>query len=232
MFASAIGHSFYDRLLPAGSLVFGWSAFALHWMSALPVTLADHIWPVLAAPNEAGALAQTAAQDWRNFLASRATELVSGGQLVLVIGALDDDGASGLEPMMNLANDVLKALVAEGKLGADAYAAMTIPSRPRARREFLAPFEAGEASALALEELIIAETPNIAMLRWRETGDAGAFAVAITGFFIAAFGPSLFGRDDVMRDLFASRFSASIADAPARVARPLVTATIRISRRV
>ena len=47
-FASLTGHSFYDRLLPAGSLTLGWSSFALHWMSALPMALREHIWPVRA----------------------------------------------------------------------------------------------------------------------------------------------------------------------------------------
>jgi hypothetical protein len=81
-FASAIGHSFYDRLLPAVSLTFGWSAFALHWMSALPLVIREHIWPIYAAPDEATALAAVAAVDWRNFLVHRAKELVSGGQVL------------------------------------------------------------------------------------------------------------------------------------------------------
>lgn len=231
VFASAIGHSFYERLLPADSLTFGWSAFALHWMSALPMPLRAHIWPVSAVPDEAKALAEVAATDWRNFLTHRAEELVPGGQLVLIIGAVDETGATGLEPMMDLANGVLKALVADGKLDADAYAAMTIPSRPRARDEFTAPFDKSELPALALEELVIAETPNAAMLRWQQTGDAAMFAADVTGFFIAAFGPSLFGDNEPLRDLFASRFTAAIALAPAGVARPLVTATLRIARR-
>ena len=32
VFASAVAHSFYKRLLPVASLTLGWSAFALHWM--------------------------------------------------------------------------------------------------------------------------------------------------------------------------------------------------------
>ena len=231
VFACAIGHSFYERLLPAGSLTFGWSAFALHWMSALPLALRAHIWPVRAAPDEANALAQVAAVDWRNFLAHRARELVPGGQLVLVIGALDETGATGLEPMMDVANGVLERLVAERKLGADVYSAMTIPSRPRVREEFTAPFDKGELPALALEELVIAETPNAPMLQWQQTGDAALFAADIAGFFVAAFGPSLFGDNEKLRDLFTSRFIAAIALAPAEVARPLVTATLRIARR-
>lgn len=230
-FPSAIGHSFYDRLLPAGSLTLGWSSFALHWMSALPMALREHIWPVCGSPDEGEALAEVAAKDWRNFLAYRAEELTPGGQLVLVIGAVNATGATGLEPMMDLANDVLRKLVTDGKLSAQAYTTMTIPSRPRSREEFRAPFDKGEVEELSLEELVIAETPNAAMLRWRQTGDAAAFASDITGFFIAAFGPSLFGDNEPLRELFAKRFVAAIARAPALIALPLVTATLRVARR-
>jgi hypothetical protein len=230
-FASAIGHSFYDRLLPAGSLTLGWSSFALHWMSALPMPLREHIWPARASSDEGKALAEVAAVDWRNFLAHRAEELTPGGQMVLVIGAADETGATGLEPIMDLANDILRTLVAEGKLGAQAYAAMTIASRPRSHAEFTAPFDKGDIAELSLEELVISETPNAAMLRWRQTGDAVAFAADITGFFIGAFGPSLFGDDKPLREQFAERFPAAIVHAPGPIALPLVTATLRIARR-
>ena len=193
--------------------------------------LREHIWPARAALDEAEALAEVAAADWKNFLAHRAEELMPGGQLVLVIGAADASGATGLEPMMDLANDILRTLVAEGELGAQGYAAMTIASRPRSREEFTAPFERADIAELSLEELVIAETPNAAMLRWRQTGDAAAFASDITGFFIAAFGPSLFGDDQPLRELFAKRFTAAIVHAPDPIARPLVTATLRIARR-
>jgi hypothetical protein len=175
-------------------------------------------------------LAGVAAADWRNFLTYRAEELMPGGQLVLVIGAADETGATGLEPMMDLANDILRTLVTEGKLGAQAYAAMTIASRPRSRAEFTAPFDKGDIAELSLEELVISETPNAAMLRWR-TGDAAAFAADIAGFFIGAFGPSLLGDDEPLRELFGKRFTAAIVHAPGPIARPLVTATLRIARR-
>lgn len=231
VFASAIGRSFYERLFPTGSLTLGWSSFALHWLSTLPLALRAHVWPPSADADEAKALAIVGAGDWRTFLAHRCEELVPGGQLVLVIGARDETGATGLEPMMDVANRVLQSLVGEGLLGADAYGAMTIPARPRTRKELTAPFENGELPALALEELVIAHTPNAAMLRWQETGDDAAFGADITGFFIGAFGPSLFGDDTALRDLFAERFQAAVAAAASKVARPLVTATLRIARR-
>jgi hypothetical protein len=210
VFSSVIGQSFYDRLLPAGSLVFGWSSFALHWMSALPRPLGAHIWPVLAAADEQPVLAEIGARDWRNFLRARAQELAPGGQLLLVVGAADAAGASGLEPMMDLANAVLSAPCATSP-----------PST--------APFDDGTLP-LVLEEMVLAETPNAAMLRWEETGDAGQFAADITGFFIAAFAPSLFGEDRTLRELFAGKFAAAVALAPTDIARKLVTATLRIRR--
>ncbi len=231
VFASAIGRSFYARLLPARSVTFGWSAFALHWLSALPAPMLAHIWPVCAAPAEAKALAEVAALDWKNFLSSRAGELAPGGQLVLVLGAMNAAGTTGLEPMMDLANGILTDLVAEGRIDATAYMHMNIASRPRSRDETTAPFERGQLPELLLEELIIADTPNAAMLRWQQTEDAAVFASDITAFFLAAFGPSLFGDDAALRELFAGRFTAAVAAAPAAVARPLTTATLRISRR-
>jgi hypothetical protein len=73
-FASASGHSFYNRLFLARSLTLGWSSFALHWMSALPMPLREHIWPVRASSGEGKALAEVAAADWENFLAHRAED--------------------------------------------------------------------------------------------------------------------------------------------------------------
>lgn len=117
-------------------------------------------------------MAQVAAADWRAFLDHRAQELIPGGQLVLVIGAIDDGGTTGLEPLMELANKVLGRLVSGGKLAAEVHAAMTISARPRTRQEFLAPFAEGDVAPLVVEEFAIAETPNPALLRWQETRDA------------------------------------------------------------
>jgi hypothetical protein len=148
-----------------------------------------------------------------------------------VVEAINAAGETGLEPMMDLANGVLAASVEEGRLDEAAYTRMNIPSRPRSHAETIAPFKNLELPALALEELIIADTPNAAMLRWQQTGEAAVFADDIAAFFLAAFGPSLFGAVQALREMFAGRFSAAIARAPGAVARPLTTATLRISRR-
>lgn len=230
IFAFVVGRSFYQQLLPAGSLLFGWSSFALHWLSRMPVTVRDHIWIALGDQPAQDELAVVSAEDWRAFLDQRGRELVPGGQLVLVSGALDEAGSTGLEGLMDMANGVLQAMVGEGVLPAAAYRAMTVPARPRRRAEFEAPFATGRLAGLRLDELVIAETPNPVLARWRQDGDAAALAGDIGGFFIAAFGPSLFGSDRDLEDVFAERLRQAIVAAPGQVAHPLVTATLRVTR--
>jgi SAM dependent carboxyl methyltransferase len=53
------------------------------------------------------AFERQAEQDWETFLSLRARELRSGGRLVVVLAALNDDGISGLEDIFNRANAVL-----------------------------------------------------------------------------------------------------------------------------
>jgi hypothetical protein len=230
VFSAAIGRSFYEPLLPAGSLSFGWSSIALHWMSHLPVPVADHIWIPRATTTEQAAIAAVAAADWLAFLSHRMRELAPGGQLVLIQGAMDETGSTGLEPLQDAANAALRALVAEGRLAPAAYAGMTIPSRPRTRAEFEAPFAQGALPGLRLETLSICTAPNPIRGRWLADGDAGAFARDLTGFFLAAFSPALFGEDAALEAAFTERLQAMIADDPASFAQELVIGILRIAR--
>jgi hypothetical protein len=230
VFSAAIGRSFYEPLLPAGSLTFGWSSIALHWLSHLPVPVADHIWITRGTAAEQAAIAAVAAADWLAFLGHRMRELAPGGQLVLIQGAIDETGSSGLEALQDAANAVLRALVAEGRLAPDAYAAMTIPSRPRTRAEFEAPFVAGALPGLRLEALSICTAPNPIRDRWLADGDDGAFARDLTGFFLAAFSPALFGEDAALESVFAERLQAVIVADPLPFAQELVIGILRIAR--
>jgi hypothetical protein len=38
VFASAVGRSFYEQILPAGSVTLGWSSWAVQWLSRVPAT--------------------------------------------------------------------------------------------------------------------------------------------------------------------------------------------------
>jgi hypothetical protein len=230
VFSLAIGRSFYQPLLPAGSLTLGWSSIALHWLSHLPCAVAEHIWITRGTPAEQAPIAAVAAADWRAFLGHRMRELIPGGQLVLILGAREETGGSGLEGLQDAANAALRALVAEGILAPETYAAMTIPSRPRSRAELAAPFADGSLPGLRLEELVVTTAPNPARQRWLADGDAAAFACDMTGFFLGAFSPSLFGEDEALEAAFAARLQSAIATAPAPVAADLVIGILRIAR--
>ena len=42
VFASSVGRSFYQQILPANSIALGWSSWAVHWLSRIPMPVPDH----------------------------------------------------------------------------------------------------------------------------------------------------------------------------------------------
>ena len=42
-FASAIGRSFYEQIMPSSSVNLGWSSYAIQWLSKVPSPIPDHI---------------------------------------------------------------------------------------------------------------------------------------------------------------------------------------------
>ena len=95
-FASAIGRSFYEQILPSASVTLGWSAWAVQWLSRIPAAIPDHVQIACSRSEEARqAFARHAAQDWETFLTCRRRELRPGGRLVIVTMACTDEGEFG-----------------------------------------------------------------------------------------------------------------------------------------
>ena len=70
-FASAIGRSFYQQILPAASVTLGWSTWAVPWLSRAPATIPDHVQVACSGDNATrAAFAKQADDDWRTFLSS------------------------------------------------------------------------------------------------------------------------------------------------------------------
>jgi len=85
IFASAVGRSFYQQLLPSGSVTLGWSSWSVQWLSRTPALIPDQV--QIAYSHDASAcaaFARQAAEDWHAFLLHRADELKPGGQLVVL----------------------------------------------------------------------------------------------------------------------------------------------------
>ena len=116
VYAFAAGRSFYERIFPASSMAFGWSAVAVHWLSRVPQPIPDHVYCAFATGAARDALVHQSAADWDAFLGARAAELRDEGQVVVVGGAATDDGASGAEALMDALNDALRDAVAAGRI--------------------------------------------------------------------------------------------------------------------
>ena len=185
-----------------------------------------HIWSPRAKGDVRAAFAERARQDWEGFLRHRAVEMVPGGCLVVIGGASDDEGDSGADALMDLANEVLRDLVSEGTLAEAQYDAMTIPTYNRTPREFMAPFADGKPfNGLALERQALKVVPDALWESYRQSGNVDAFAASYVSFFRAAFGPSLFGAAGSpsggsgavgLEAQFADRLAKKIAAEPAR----------------
>jgi len=241
VFAFAEARSFYERLFHAGELHLAWSAIAVHWLSRVPEPIPEHIFSSRATGAVRAALERQSRRDWAAFLTHRADELVPGGQLVVVGGAAADDGASGAEGLMDAADAELVELVGDGLLDAAEYARMTIPTWNRTRAEFLAPLEDGPpAQAWRVEEHDLLASPDTLLEAYERTGDARAFADAVTAFFSAAFTPSLLSALDDAREAsdvraltsaFESRLAARVAADPRAVETHWHVVLLRLTRR-
>lgn len=192
VFAYAAGVSFYERIFPAQTQTIGWNSIAVHWLSAPPCSIPNHIWSPYAQGEVRAAWRQRSAQDWQHFLDARSAEFPSGGQIVIVASCADDRGFSGAEGLMNMANAELQSMVQRGSITEQQYERMAIPTYYRTRAEFEAPFHADGAFEL------IESTPTVlADAYWpayEQTHDARAFAEAYTTFFRAFSEPCLFGE--------------------------------------
>jgi hypothetical protein len=225
----AIGRSFYLPLFPPGQVTLGYSAIAVHWLSAVPCPIPHHIWPPRAEGAVRAAFAAQARADWATFLACRARELRAGGRLVVVGSLADAAGLSGAEGLLDLANDVLQEQVAAGTLAAAAYEKMVLPMYYRTLEEYTAPFSAPAASAPGSSLQLVASEPvtlsDVFWARYQATGDVQAYAAAYTGVLRAFTEPTLFGpavpagqpqSSARPADVFYRRVQERIAAAPER----------------
>lgn len=215
-FAFAVGRSFYRQILPAGSVTLAWSAWAVQWLSRTPCAIPDQVQSAHSHdPAVKAAFARQAAEDWRAFLAHRATELCPGGRLVILTMALTDDGDFGYRAVLEAMNDSLRELVEAGDVQPEERARMAIPTVGRSRVELLAPFGPdGGYACLGVERI---ETFHGDDLIWRDyerDRDAAAYGARWAAFSRASVLPTLaldLAGDQARRDNFVARMEAGMA---------------------
>ena len=129
VFASAVGRSFYQQILPSSSVTLGWSSWSVQWLSKVPAAIPDHVQSAYSRDADArAAYERQAADDWRAFLAARELEPGPGGCLVVLTMATDDDGEFGYRPLLDAMYAALAAMVTDGSLHSDELRRMAIPT--------------------------------------------------------------------------------------------------------
>ena len=76
---TACGTSFYKQCFPTGSVILGFSATAMHWLSKKPCDITDALHhTMITVPEEAEKFKEQAERDWETILLKRAAELAPG----------------------------------------------------------------------------------------------------------------------------------------------------------
>jgi hypothetical protein len=233
-FASAVGRSFYQQILPSGSVTLGWSSWAVQWLSRRPAPIPDHVQVAYSRdPVAHAAYARQAAEDWRGFLLHRGHELVPGGGLVVLTMAMTEAGDFGYGPLLQALYATLIDLVDRGDLTSEELARMAIPTVGRSRADLLEPFAAtGRFAALSVEHAEVFLGDDRIWSDYERDRDAAAFGARWAAFSRASVFPTLaLGLDGGREDPRAAKFfdkleagtSARLAAAPERMIIPLAS---------
>jgi len=201
VYSSAVGGSFYEALLPPGTVHLATSFNSIHWLDQPPeVSVPDFVAyrrphpsrPGLAvSPEATAAFRRQAEQDLVRFLQCRARELVPGGKLLLASPG-DTSQARVGDGLFDVLNDACLDLVAFGPLEREEYERLTMPCYPRTVEELLAPLEREDSpvrGAFTVDRAEALEVPTPFLVEFRRGGNVAAYATAFTGFLRAISEP-------------------------------------------
>lgn len=178
--------SFYEQILPCDMLNLGFSATAMHWLSAKPTNISDHIHMVGASGSELTQFREQARRDWQTILWHRAQELSSGGYLVLINFGIDEQGRylgnTGGVNMFDCFNQIWQGFLAENIISIQEYTNMTLPQYYNTVEEFSAPLKDSHsalyAAGLRLEQIETRVVKCPFAADFQQHGDADKFAKA------------------------------------------------------
>ena len=143
IFPLVSGTSFYRQIVPTNTLDIGFSATAMHWLSAKVCNLSNHVQAVGAQGEELEAFRAQAHRDWRQILLHRARELKPGGKLVLINFARDEQGRylgnTGGVNMFDTFNQIWLDFLQQDRISREEYENMTLPQYYNTVEEFSAP---------------------------------------------------------------------------------------------
>jgi hypothetical protein len=201
VYASAVGGSFYGRLLPSSTVYLATCFNSIQWLDQLPAVIVDNFVAyrrpnpprpgLTVSPEITAAFERQAEQDLVRFLECRARELVPGARLLLASPG-DTNQTRLADGLADVLNDACLDLVAAGRMKRQEYERLTFPAYFRTLAELLAPLERHDSPVRGMftvdraEEL---EVPTPFFVEFRRGGDVEAYARAYTGFLRAVSEP-------------------------------------------
>jgi hypothetical protein len=195
VFPAAAAGSFFQQVVPSGTVHFGMCSNAAHWLREQPrVWTPDGMYFTDARGAARDELEEQAARDWLAFLESRAAELAPGGRLLVQgIGSTrsPDGGELVSASRMRVMWQVAVGLCGRGVLDRTTLDEYVFPVYCRSVEEALAPVHAGGVLADAFDVVSqgVDEVANPYWEAFERDGDAAAYAKTYTEF-VRAFAES------------------------------------------
>jgi hypothetical protein len=186
VFALAAAGSFFNQVVPSGSVELGLCSNASHWLRRQPgAAIPDGMFFSEAEPKEREAIAEQAAGDWLAFLEARAAELRPGARLLVQgIGSTDDGRHVSASRLLRVMWRAAADLAEAGRLDQRLFDAYVFPVYCRSVAESASPVADGGplADALELEVQRLEEVSNPYWEEYERSGDADAYAETYTEF--------------------------------------------------
>ncbi len=221
IYASAIGRSYFEQILPANSVDIAWNSWTLQWMSQNPVEDPDFLFGP-NSPHEwvREAVTQQQEKDWRAFLSLRSIELAPGGRMLCLFGS-KGDSTLGWEWIPEVLWNVVQDMWRQGLLSDEEKLRINLPLGPRDLDAIRQPFDQeGVFSGLRLLRAEILQSPDPYWPAFQKTQNASQFGENWKNFMKAVFAPVVRTQLDPSGDTSArvdemfERFAAEVAVSP------------------
>ena len=182
--------SFYEPSVAPDTVSFGFSATAMHWLSASPGPLNTHTHVLASGDSEAlERFTAQALKDWNYVLELRSRELKVGGRLLTVNLSRDEQGRylghNGGETrnVHDQLHQIWRGMADEGLISEEQYRNGTVNNFYKSPTEFMAPLKDESSQAyrnglrLVDERTAYVKCPY--RRRWNEDGDTATFAAGL-----------------------------------------------------
>jgi hypothetical protein len=249
VYASAVGGSFFGRLLPSGTVHFATCFNSIQWLDQLPAVPVDNFVAyrrpnpprpgLTVSPELTAAFERQAELDLVRFLECRARELVPGARL-LVASPGDTNQARLADGLADVLNDACVDLVAAGRMTRQEYEHLTFPAYFRTLAELLAPLERHDSPVrdmFTVDRAEALEVPTPFFVEFRRGGDLEAYARAYTGFLRAVSEPVVKaalatreGQAEIIEELYESIRARLMAEPERYLFRYILVAALLTRR--